>query len=80
MKTIWKSMIGVGAIAVIVAGATPALARHGHARHFGYGYGPFAYAGPMHYRHDLAPRNFPAPAMRPFLRWDPYGLRWDNAE
>jgi hypothetical protein len=68
-------MIGVGALAVIVAGATPTMARDASARHFVNG--AFAYHGQSHVQR---PRNYPPAAMRSMMTWDSYGLRWDSAE
>jgi len=54
MTMIRKSMIALGAMAVIMAGATPTLARDTSARHFGYG--AFAYYGPS-YSYGQRSRN-----------------------
>jgi hypothetical protein len=82
MTMIRKSMIALGAMAVIMAGATPTLARDTSARHFGYG--AFAYYGPS-YSYGQRSRNYPPAAyppaaVRPMITWDSYGLRWDSAE
>jgi hypothetical protein len=75
MTTIKNLMIGVGALAVIMAGATPTMARDASARHFVNG--AFAYHGPSHVQRS---RNYPPAAVRPMMTWDSYGLRWDSAE
>jgi hypothetical protein len=82
MTMIRKSMIALGAMAVIMAGATPTLARDTSARHFGYG--AFAYYGPS-YSYGQRSRNYPPAAyppaaVRPMITWDSYGLRWDSAK
>ena len=80
MKTMRNLMIVVGALAVIMAGASPTLARDVHKRHFGYG--TFAYHAPSYYRYGQRPHSYFPPAVRAssMMTWDAYGLRWDEAD
>ena len=86
-----KSMIALAMVgAVLVGSTTSSYARTAHKRHYrSDAYGPYAlqpgstYRSPSVYGRDpwwQPPRNYPNPYERPFLSWDPYGLRWDNAE
>jgi hypothetical protein len=75
MKTMRNLMIAGGALAMVMAAATPTLART--AKHH-YGYGAFAFQGPAISHYGMGPHGYPPAAVRPFMYWDPYGARWDS--
>ena len=80
MRMMRNMMMAVGAMAVIMAGATPTLARDVHKRHLGYG--AFAAQNSWQYRNDQRPHSYFPPAVRAgaMMTWDPYGMRWDEAD
>jgi len=79
MKTMRNLMIAGGALAMVMAAATPTTARTAK-HHYGWnsGYSAFAFQGPGMHRDGMGPRNYPPAAVRPMMNWDPYGARWDS--